>query len=139
MSADRDAPWWSGGLCFECTQCGLCCRGSGRVEVSDTEIERLAARVGLTADEFRAAYTRKGRRGRIDLRDKRDGDCIFFDVDRGCTVYEDRPGQCRSYPFWSSVLHDEESWNVEAGHCEGIGRGARVPPDLIRALLDARR
>lgn len=134
-----DAPWWRGGLRFECTRCGLCCRGSGRVEVSDEEIERLAARIDVTPDEFRAMYTRKGRRGRIDLRDKADGDCVFFDEDRGCTVYEDRPAQCRTYPFWRSALHDPESWRVEGGHCEGIGRGEIVPAEHIRAQLDRHR
>jgi len=128
-------PWWKAGLRFECTKCGLCCRGSGRVEVSDAEIERLAERVELTPDEFRAAYTREGRRGRIDLRDKADGDCIFFDEARGCTVYEERPSQCRSYPFWRSVLYDRESWEVEAGHCEGIGRGETVDAEAIHEWL----
>ncbi len=138
-SGRGDSPWWNDGLRFECTQCGLCCRGSGRVEVSDVEIERLAERQGLTPDQFRQAYTRKGRRGRIDLRDKADGDCVFFEERRGCTVYEDRPVQCRTYPFWRSVLHDAESWRVEGGHCEGIGRGERVPADVIREMLDRRR
>ncbi len=135
----RDDPWWQGGLRFECTQCGHCCRGSGRVEVSDVEIERLAQRVELTPDAFREVYTRAGRKGRIDLRDKAGGDCVFFDEARGCTVYEDRPSQCRTYPFWRSVLYDRDSWDVEAGHCEGIGRGEVVSGETIRALLDRRR
>jgi hypothetical protein len=139
MSEHDASAWWEGGLRFECTRCGLCCRGSGRVEVSDAEIERLARREGLDDEAFRRTYTREGRRGRIDLRDARNGDCIFFVEGRGCRVYEDRPSQCRTYPFWRSVLHDAESWRVEAGHCEGIERGERVPVDVIRALLGRRR
>jgi Fe-S-cluster containining protein len=107
--------------------------------VSDVEIERLALRQQLSPEEFRAVYTRSGRRGRIDLRDKADGDCVFFDEERGCTVYEDRPSQCRTYPFWRSVLHDPESWEVEAGRCEGIGRGEPVATEVIEELLDPRK
>lgn len=135
QSAD---PWWKSGLRFECTQCGQCCRGAGRVEISDVEIERLAEHLELTPDQFREVYTREGRRGRIDLRDKANHDCIFFSEKEGCTVYALRPVQCRTYPFWKPVLFDEESWATEATHCEGIGRGERRSADLIAELL-ARR
>ena len=134
-----NAPWWKDGLRFECTQCGLCCRGRGRVEVGDAEIEALAAHLDVTADEFRAMYTRPGYKGRIDLRDKRNEDCIFFDEQQGCTVYAQRPTQCRTYPFWKPVLHDPESWAEEGRHCEGIDRGPRVPGEKIAELTTRRR
>lgn len=131
-------PWWKDGLRFECTRCGACCRGRGRVEVSDADIESLASHLGLAPDEFRRTYTRPGYKGRIDLRDQPNEDCIFFDEKQGCSVYEKRPTQCRTYPFWKPVLHDRESWDEEARHCEGIGRGALVPPGTI-AQLRAKR
>lgn len=133
-----DSRWWKDGLRFECTKCGLCCRGQGRVEVSDAEIERLAKRQGLSPEQFREVYTRKGRRGRIDLRDKKNADCIFFKEGQGCTVYEDRPVQCRTYPFWKPVLFDRDSWASEADECEGIGRGERVTAAEIQDKLDRR-
>ena len=130
--------WWRDGLRFECTRCGLCCRGRGRVEVSDAEIEILAKHMELTVAQFREIYTREGRKGRIDLRDRANDDCIFFDEQRGCTVYEHRPAQCRTYPFWKPVLHDEETWEAEGRHCEGIGRGAVVPAEVIAEAVSRR-
>jgi Fe-S-cluster containining protein len=132
-------PWWDGGLRFECTQCGLCCRGSGDVSVTDDDIGRLAKRLGMTDVAFRERHTRTGRRGQVTLRDAKNDDCTFFREGTGCTVYADRPVQCRTYPFWSSVLHDAETWRVEAGHCEGIGRGDLIVSDEIEALLARRR
>lgn len=138
LPGENDSPWWRDGLRFECTRCGLCCRGSGRVAVTDGDIERLATHLDLEDAVFRERFTSGDRRGRVDLLDAKNGDCIFFAEGRGCTVYEARPVQCRTYPFWRSVLHDEPSWKIEGGHCEGIERGEVVPAAEIRAKLDRR-
>jgi Fe-S-cluster containining protein len=123
------------GLRFECTRCGGCCRGRGSVEVSDSEIEQLAGHLGLPADDFRRDYTRPIRKGRLRLENQRNRDCVFFSADRGCTVYEARPDQCRSYPFWPVALQSPEDWADEATRCEGIGRGSGVSPvEIERAL-----
>ena len=132
----EDTPWYREGLRFRCTGCGACCRGQGRVEVSDLEIERLAAHQDVTDDQFRTMYTRTGRKGTIELRDKRNHDCIFYDPERGCTVYEARPTQCRTYPFWRPILTDEETWQEESTHCEGINQGPVVTVDEIRRHLE---
>ena len=123
--------WYRDGLRFECTRCGNCCGGaSGTVRVSDDEIEALAQRVGVAASEFRAAYTRKVHRRGTSLRERRDGTCVLYDEGRGCTVYEERPRQCRTWPFWSSVLHSPERWAEEARGCPGMDRGPLH--DLVR-------
>lgn len=128
MPAER--PWHAAGVCFECTRCGDCCRGHGLVELSDADIARLAGGLSLTEDAFRERYTRPLRKGRIGLIDQQGGDCVFLDcAGSGCTVYADRPEQCRSYPFWPSILHSEETWQEEASRCEGIGRGASRAPE----------
>jgi len=119
------APWYRDGLRFACTRCGHCCGGSaGTVRVGDAEIAALARRSQLGDAEFRAAYTRSLRRGDVSLRERRDGTCIFYDAQRGCTVYEDRPRQCRTWPFWGSVVHSRERWDEQARGCPGMGRGA---------------
>jgi Fe-S-cluster containining protein len=117
-------PWYRDGLRFECTRCGNCCGGaSGSVRVSDAEIEALALRAGLRPDEFRAVYTRRLRGGDVSLRERSDGTCVLYAAERGCTVYADRPRQCRTWPFWRSVVHSPERWAEEARGCPGIGRG----------------
>ena len=52
------------------------------------------------------------------------GDCVFFDPDkRGCTVYEDRPRQCKTWPFWTSNLKNPEAWEATCEACPGSGKG----------------
>jgi hypothetical protein len=94
------------------------------VRVSDAEIARLAARLELGDAEFRTAYTRRLRGGEISLRETRAKDCVFFERERGCRVYGARPRQCRTWPFWRSVIHSEERWREEAQECPGMNRGA---------------
>ena len=40
--------------------------------------------------------------------------CIFLSEMGQCSIYEHRPIQCRTYPFWPSLLEDRESWESEA-------------------------
>ncbi len=123
-SVDTQTPWYRDGLRFECTRCGNCCSGTpGTVRVSDSEIEALARHVSLGVDEFRAVYTRPLRKGGISLREKRNQECVFFDRKRGCTVYEQRPRQCRTWPFWHGVVETPDRWSEEAEECPGMNRG----------------
>lgn len=120
-----DTSWYEDGLRFSCVQCGHCCGGGpGTVRVSEAEISALAARLELADAEFRKRYTRTLRGGDISLEEKPNDDCVFYDQNRGCTVYEDRPQQCRTWPFWSSVVHSPDTWAAEAETCPGMNSGA---------------
>ncbi len=131
-------PWYRDGLRFQCQRCGNCCTGgSGSVRVSDAEIEALARRLGLADAEFRAAYTRRLRDGAVSLRERRGGDCVFYERGQGCRVYEVRPTQCRSWPFWRSVVYSQERWDEEAELCPGMNRGPRHAAEDIRAISEA--
>jgi Fe-S-cluster containining protein len=122
--AVNEQPWYRQGLRFECTQCGKCCGGGpGTIRVSDDEINALAGRLDLSNEEFRHRYTHRLRNGDISLVEKENYDCIFFDRKRGCTVYDDRPKQCRTWPFWSSVVFSRETWEDEATECPGMDSG----------------
>lgn len=130
-------PWYRDGLRFECTRCGNCCGGKpGSVRVSDAEIDALALRTGLRPDEFRAVYTRRLRGGDVSLRERSDGTCTFYAAGRGCTVYAERPRQCRTWPFWRSVVHSPERWAEEARSCPGIGRGPLHAAGRIAGMLE---
>jgi hypothetical protein len=117
-------PWYKDGLRFKCTQCGDCCTGSpGYVWVNSAEIEALAARLEMDRDEFEKKYV-KTIGIRKSLVEFPNGDCVFFDaVKRGCTVYEDRPRQCRTWPFWNSNLRTPETWKEACEMCPGSGKG----------------
>ena len=131
-------PWYRDGLRFACTRCGNCCGGApGSVRVSDAEIEALARRTALGPEEFRAVYTRRLRGGAVSLRECSDGTCILYAAERGCSVYPDRPRQCRTWPFWRSVVHSPERWADEASDCPGMGRGPlHAAVQIERALED---
>ena len=105
--------------------------------MSDAEISALAGAVGLAEEEFRIAFARRLPRGAVSLRERSDGTCVLYDAHRGCTVYAERPRQCRTWPFWSSVVHSPERWVEEAENCSGIGRGPLHDAATIeRTILD---
>src|SRR5271154_6804310 len=94
-------PWFKDGLRFRCTGCGDCCTGApGFVWVNAAEIADLAKAQGLEVAQFEERYVRRVgiRRSLIEYDN---GDCVFFDNQtRKCTVYDARPRQCRTWPFW---------------------------------------
>ena len=128
-------PWYAGGLEFTCTQCGKCCTGDpGYVWVDDAEVAALAAARGERVPEFVALYT-KNAKGRRTLREKPDGDCVFYDRAKGCTVYRVRPRQCRTWPFWESNLATPEAWQQAVEVCPGSGVGQLISVEEITARL----
>lgn len=127
-----DSPWYRDGLRFECLGCGRCCTGEpGYVWVNQQEILVLAQAVGLTADEFQRQFVRSVGK-RKSLIEKPNGDCIFFDsLTRRCTVYDSRPNQCRTWPFWDSNLRTPKAWEEVCRACPGSGRGPLVGYQVI--------
>jgi uncharacterized protein len=126
-----DNVWYKDGLEFTCTQCGKCCTGEpGFVWVSEDELTALAKFRGEKESEFAAVYTRTAK-GRRTLREKADGDCIFYDRKKGCTVYSVRPGQCRTWPFWDSNIETPEDWATTVTICPGSGEGKLIPVEEI--------
>lgn len=120
----NETPWYADGLRFQCTGCGDCCTGApGFVWVNQAEIEGLANRLGLGIDDFERQYVRQiGIRK--SLKEFPNGDCVFFDGEkRNCQVYEQRPRQCRTWPFWDSNLRTPEAWESTCEHCPGSGKG----------------
>ncbi|HZZ28969.1 MAG TPA: YkgJ family cysteine cluster protein [Pirellulales bacterium] len=118
------APWFQNGLRFQCTQCGDCCTGTpGYVWVTEDEIAALAKVVGLAADDFEARYVRRVG-SRKSLLEYDNGDCVFFDSQaRKCKVYQARPRQCRTWPFWDSNIRSPQAWKETCQVCPGSGKG----------------
>jgi len=114
------APWFEDGLKFKCTGCGKCCTGSpGYVFLSKSDMERLSSHFSLTLDEFTKKYTRLID-GQYALLDRlHSEDCIFLENNR-CSVYEARPVQCKTFPWWIHNLRDPEDWEEASTKCEGI-------------------
>lgn len=117
-------PWYKDGLQFTCTGCGDCCTGApGFVWVNKEEIAALAARFEMTVPDFEEKYVRTVG-VRKSLVEYSNGDCVFFNGEtRKCTVYEDRPRQCRTWPFWESNVRTEAAWKETCEACPGSGVG----------------
>lgn len=127
--------WYADGLKFSCTECGRCCGGApGDVWLSEDEIHALAERLGMDHQSFRRKYTREVKRRGISLVEKANNDCIFFERSKGCTIYEDRPLQCQTWPFWKSNLRSREDWQVEAESCPGMDKGTLYDAEHISAI-----
>lgn len=128
-----DAPWYQNGLRFQCTACGDCCTGApGFVWVNKDEISAIAACIGETdVEAFERLYVRKVGI-RKSLKEFPNGDCVFFDdQSRKCKVYEARPRQCRTWPFWDSNLRTPDDWQRTCQVCPGSGTGKLYQLDQI--------
>ncbi|MBM4023531.1 MAG: YkgJ family cysteine cluster protein [Planctomycetes bacterium] len=119
--------WYAGGLRFRCTQCGDCCTGGeGYVWVNQAEIDAIAARLGMTPADFEAQHVRHVG-VRRSLKERAGGDCVLLHPEtRKCTAYEERPRQCRTWPFWESNLRSPEAWAEAAESCPGCNKGDLV-------------
>ena len=99
----------------------------------------LADAMNLGLKEFQRRYTR--RVGiRYSLIEYPGGDCVFFDPDRRtCRVYDLRPRQCRTWPFWRSNLRNARAWEELAESCPGVNRGKLYTLEEIERLRDVLR
>jgi len=108
---------------MECETCGgRCCTGeSGYIWAKYDEIEKMSDFVNLSVEDFATMYLKKVKH-RYSLVEKRLGDsdyaCIFFDEKmKCCSIYEVRPLQCRTFPFWEQFKNNEDEVREE---CPGI-------------------
>ncbi|MBL0687003.1 MAG: YkgJ family cysteine cluster protein [Sulfurospirillum sp.] len=107
-----------------CKKCeGSCCIGeSGYIWVTLLEIKTLCESLKISKNEFINKYLIKiGYRYSIKELDFNDGfKCIFFDIDKKCcSVYENRPIQCKKFPFWDYFKNNISEAEKE---CLGIYR-----------------
>ena len=102
----RGKRFYAAGLRFECQGEGKCCVTRGRygyVYLSFNDRRRLAAHFKISTAEFTARYTEK-EDGLYQLK-YADKDCPFM-KDNRCEVYDARPWQCRTWPFWPENMKD---------------------------------
>jgi Fe-S-cluster containining protein len=120
----NDKPWYHKGLRFSCQGCGNCCCGApGQVLVTIQEVKALAEELDVSIEQFRAMYTHPVGNRWTSLKERRNHDCVFLDKHKRCRVYNLRPRQCRTWPFWKRNLSSPENWEGEAENCPGMNRG----------------
>lgn len=114
---------------FKCTGCGKCCTGNPTthyIELTDGESEKIRRGLGISQPWFTRRYLTQLDDTAYGIKIDQNRNCVFLDKKKGCKIYETRPQQCSSYPYWPEILHSRTSWNKEAKRCEGIGRGNLV-------------
>ncbi|WP_146199823.1 YkgJ family cysteine cluster protein [Methanospirillum stamsii] len=124
---------------FSCQCCGACCTeyepGSNRVMVSPEEIHRIMEGSGLSFEEIAEPYPERIQESGRDytfgwvIRQK-GNHCMFLSESR-CTIYQNRPWICRTYPF----MLDNDDLIVHP--CSGLNRADSIedPKDIALNLL----
>jgi len=118
--------FYDSGLKFTCKRCSTCCRyDAGFVFLSESDLDKLTSEMKMNRNNFIDMYCRwiKDKNGKdvLSLREKPNKDCILWD--RGCIVYIQRPLQCKTFPFWDSVVSSRAAWNMAASGCPGMNYG----------------
>jgi uncharacterized protein len=120
--------------CHNNVKCFTACCSNINIVLPPYDLLRLRKRLGLTTEEFICKY------GQIEIlaktllpvitlkmKDDEKKSCPFVTPD-GCTVYEDRPTNCRYYPAGMATLRkndaeggkDEFYFMVKEDHCKGF-------------------
>jgi Fe-S-cluster containining protein len=130
-------PQLQDGIHFECQSSGNCCVSHGEygyVFLTETDQQLIAKSLRLKVAQFREQYCRL-----IDgywaLKENPKGpECLFLKEKR-CSIYKERPTQCRTWPFWPNVM-SAKAWskNVE-NFCPGVGQGGFYLAEEIEDIL----
>ena len=108
--------------CYSCE--GRCCTGeSGYIYVTKNEIKKISELLNLDIKDFTSKYLfKKGYKYSIkELEYNNSFECVFYDRDaNGCKIYEARPSQCISFPFWDYYRFRVDELMQE---CPGIKMG----------------
>lgn len=105
-----------------CSACqARCCTGeSGYIHVNSREIEDISKLLGLSIEEFTQNYLFKNGY-KYSIKERKLGEsyeCAFYDREtNGCVIYEARPMQCRTFPFWDYFKNRVDELKLE---CPGV-------------------
>jgi shikimate kinase/Fe-S-cluster containining protein len=140
-SVHAGEPFYRNGLRFSCKRCSACCRaGPGFVFLSKADLLSISLKLDMKPDEFIQVYCRWvdwDGGARLSLKEKTSLDCVFWKD--GCLIYEARPIQCRTYPFWESMLDSEEVWKCTTEGCPGAGSGNLLSGEYIESCMELER
>lgn len=127
---------------FTCTGCTECCRsssGDNRVIVFPDEINRIIKTYKKKWNEVCGPSSlrfidKKGMMHAIEweLRRNNNGDCTYLREDGTCSIYDQRPWICRTYPFYLTL--DAAACHLEVSDCRGF-RGSMTRNEALELAI----
>ena len=112
-------------LRFECQRgCIACCDQKGLVYLTEDDLRKAAAFLGLSPRAFEKRYVFRTAR-RMRLRKPPGKQCHFLN-ESGCSIHPAKPTQCRLFPYWPELVERRSAWAATARYCPGIGKGELV-------------
>ena len=111
---------FDGSACNACD--ARCCRGpKGYIWLTKARAKSIAESLNMSFDRFSAQYLRIVN-GALSLREvyiaPYEYACVALNQQTNqCTIYEHRPDQCRTFPFWDENQRQPE---IPARYCPGI-------------------
>ena len=112
-------------LRFQCQPgCTACCTQRGFVYLTEADLERVAAFLGMEPAVFEHRYVYRTSK-RLRLRVPRDAQCHFL-REGGCSIHPAKPTQCRIFPFWPELVDSRREWKKAARYCPGMGKGPLI-------------
>ncbi|MBN1408373.1 MAG: YkgJ family cysteine cluster protein [Calditrichaceae bacterium] len=120
---------------FECQpDCANCCKlSNGFVFLTEKEALKIAENLAISEDEFLQYFTRIID-DQICLVNGEDEHCVFLENHK-CNIYEVKPLQCRTYPFWPENLKSKSRWQLTCNECPGVGKGRVYSVEEIEKIL----
>jgi Fe-S-cluster containining protein len=80
---------------IDCLQCANCCKNYSP-RFKNPDIKRIAKLLKMKEGDFVDTYLRLDEDNDYVLKQQ---PCPFLAEDNTCNIYEDRPGDCRRYPY----------------------------------------
>lgn len=114
---------------FRCTGSGNCCRASGYVRVTVPDMINMAKKLQISLDEFRATIVVRVN-GWEMISTPTHRPLCFLDESNRCTVYNERPLACRTYPDWPEIWESDAALNDEVTRCPGLASAVRQVESL---------
>ena len=98
-------------LCDSCTH-QSCCTNSAEPLVFENDFKRLES-IGKTDERFLHTRDVKGKKIKAINKKNNSTQCIFWDEEKkNCSIYEQRPFDCRAYPFDVILINGKYHWIV---------------------------
>ena len=123
---------------FQCQPgCTNCCTQNGHVYLTEEDIERISAYLGLEREVFEKRYVYRTQH-HVRLTVPRADSCHFL-VEGGCSIHEVKPLQCRVFPSWPENVASRSAWKGLRRYCPGMGVGPLVQIEAVREQAQAYR